>query len=651
LNPGCYSDIIDSDSTGRRYKQKDESFAKTQKPFCYNTKNAAKFMSVLVMVIILVLTLRLVAAPVSALSISLNPPSGVVGSSVAVSGSGFAASAGVTISYDGVPVTTVPASISSSSSSGAISGSFTVPSSLIGPHTVAATDTVRSASAPFTVTSDVLDHFTFNSISSPKFSYGSFSITITAKDQYDNTVTSYTGKNTLSDSTGTISPTLTGSFSAGVWTGNVNITKAQLSVAIVTNGGGKTGTSNAFEVTYAVPVNMTVSYSIIGGGSPVQPVFVYIQVGHEKNQSLSTSGTTFSVDLGSPWFVTPNPLAGSSSSERWLSTKSTSGVASAQTVVLSYYHQFTQTVAVPSGSTMTIGSCDFGLTTIVKTFTGRPQVTLAAYPQNPQGTPSFTPLGKYVQVQFSSTTGVIETELRVCYPASITGLDQSTFKVYWWGGGTWQACSISNVNFADKYAWARITPDTTPNLAQLKDALFVGGGKSGTFTPPATTTPPGPPTSSPLYPTPTATPTWGAPSKPTQKACIIATATYGSEMAPEVIFMRHVRDDMIGSNEVGRSIVNGWNTFYYSWSTPLAQLITTHSTLQPVFRVLLLPLVGTIHATASIYNLTALVNLTFASIIAFLFAAIASTIAYILAPLFTIRAMYRKRFRLHFKYQ
>jgi hypothetical protein len=207
------------------------------------------------------------------------------------------------------------------------------------------------------------------------------------------------------------------------------------------------------------------------------------------------------------------------------------------------------------------------------------------------------------------------------------------------------------VNFADKYAWARITPDTTPNLAQLKDALFVGGGKSGTFTPPATTTPPGPPTSSPLYPTPTATPTWGAPSKPAQKVCIIATATYGSEMAPEVIFMRHVRDDMIGSNEVGRSVVNGWNAFYYSWSTPLAQLITTHSTLQPVSRVLLLPLVGTIHATADIYDLAAPVNLTFASIIAFLFAAIASTTIYIVAPLFTIQTMYRKRFNLSLKYR
>jgi hypothetical protein len=422
---------------------------------------------------------------------------------------------------------------------------------------------------------------------------------------------------------------------------------------ITTSGGGESGTSNSFNVNPVVQVSMTLSYSIVGGGSGYSaPLFNYVRAEKALNQSLTTTGTSVSVDLGSSWYVTPNPLAGSSSSERWYSTKSTSGVASAQTVVLSYYHQFTQTTAVPSGSTMTVGSCEFGLTTIIKTFTGRPQVTLAAYPQNPQGAPSFTPLGKYVQVQFSSTTGVIETEIRVCYPASITGLDQSTFKVYWWGGGTWQACSISNVNLEDRYAWARITPDTTPNLAQLKDALFVGGGKSGTFTPPPpTTTPSGPPTSSPLYPTPTATPTWGAPSKPTQKLCIIATATYGSEMAPEVVFMRHVRDDMIGSNEVGRSIVNGWNTFYYSWSTPLAQLITTHGTLQPVFRVLLLPLVGTIHATASIYNLTALVNLTLASIIAFLFAAVTSTIAYILAPLFTIRAMYRKRFHLHFKYQ
>jgi len=50
------------------------------------------------------------------------------------------------------------------------------------------------------------------------------------------------------DSTGTISPTSTGAFSAGVWSGSVTITKAQTGVTITTSGNGKSGTSNSFHV-------------------------------------------------------------------------------------------------------------------------------------------------------------------------------------------------------------------------------------------------------------------------------------------------------------------------------------------------------------------------------------------------------------------
>ena len=61
-------------------------------------------------------------------------------------------------------------------------------------------------------------------------------------------------------------------------------------------------------------------------------------------------------------------------------------------------------------------------------------------------------------------------------------------------------------------------------------------------TPPQTTTPP------PTSPTPTETTTTQEPQNQTE-GCIIATATYGSAMTPEVSYMRHVRDNMIGSNE------------------------------------------------------------------------------------------------------
>jgi len=124
--------------------------------------------------------------------------------------------------------------------------------------------------------------------------------------------------------------------------------------------------------------------------------------------------------------------------------------------------------------------------------------------------------------------------------------------------------------------------------------------------------------------------------------CVVATATYGSELAPEVVYMRHVRDDMVGSNKVGGMLVSGWNAFYYSWSPPIAQLIDTYDSAKPIFRVLLLPLVGTVHLTALVYSTSSAINTTFASIIAFLFSAILSTMIYITMPLVALKAMHRR---------
>jgi len=123
--------------------------------------------------------------------------------------------------------------------------------------------------------------------------------------------------------------------------------------------------------------------------------------------------------------------------------------------------------------------------------------------------------------------------------------------------------------------------------------------------------------------------------------CIIATAAYGSEMAPEVAYMRHVRDVMIGSSEVGRLLVSGWNAFYYSWSPPIAQFIESHDAVKPIFRVLLLPLVGIIHATALIYPVFASVNSAFGSVVAFLFASVLSTLSYVMMPIFAARKIHR----------
>ena len=77
-----------------------------------------------------------------------------------------------------------------------------------------------------------LNEFVFSSITNPQTAGTPFSITITAKDANGNTVSSYNGTNTLTVSLGSISPTNTTAFTAGVWTGSVTLSQAGPGISI-----------------------------------------------------------------------------------------------------------------------------------------------------------------------------------------------------------------------------------------------------------------------------------------------------------------------------------------------------------------------------------------------------------------------------------
>jgi len=117
--------------------------------------------------------------------------------------------------------------------------------------------------------------------------------------------------------------------------------------------------------------------------------------------------------------------------------------------------------------------------------------------------------------------------------------------------------------------------------------------------------------------------------------CVIATAAYGSELAPEVVYMRYVRDDLIGSSVLGRTLVTVFNAFYYSWSPAVAEWIAGSALLRAVFRVLLLPLVGIAHITSLVFTATARATgqTDAASLFGFLAAAIMTTTVYVLLPI------------------
>ena len=62
--------------------------------------------------------------------------------------------------------------------------------------------------------------------------------------------------------------------------------------------------------------------------------------------------------------------------------------------------------------------------------------------------------------------------------------------------------------------------------------------------------------------------------------CLIATASFGSEMAPQVQKLRELRDNTVLQTESGSAFMMGFNHFYYSFSPAVAD----YERENPVFR-------------------------------------------------------------------
>lgn len=106
----------------------------------------------------------------------------------------------------------------------------------------------RGTSNPFFVQPGSLHHFRFATITD-QTAGNNFNMTIIACDTYENTVTTYIGSNTLTDTTGSIMPKTTSNFING-WLKDfpATIFIAEDGVRITTRGDGKEGLSNPFKV-------------------------------------------------------------------------------------------------------------------------------------------------------------------------------------------------------------------------------------------------------------------------------------------------------------------------------------------------------------------------------------------------------------------
>jgi len=80
--------------------------------------------------------------------------------------------------------------------------------------------------------------------------------------------------------------------------------------------------------------------------------------------------------------------------------------------------------------------------------------------------------------------------------------------------------------------------------------------------------------------------------KPSEEGggCLIATATYGSELSPQVQKLREIRDNLIMKTEAGSQFMGGFNQFYYSFSPTIADWERQVPIFKDTVKIIITPL-------------------------------------------------------------
>ena len=76
--------------------------------------------------------------------------------------------------------------------------------------------------------------------------------------------------------------------------------------------------------------------------------------------------------------------------------------------------------------------------------------------------------------------------------------------------------------------------------------------------------------------------------------CLIATATFGSELAPQVQQLRELRDNTILSTESGTAFMSGFNQFYYSFSPVIADMERENPVFKEFVKLSLTPMLSSL---------------------------------------------------------
>ena len=75
---------------------------------------------------------------------------------------------------------------------------------------------------------------------------------------------------------------------------------------------------------------------------------------------------------------------------------------------------------------------------------------------------------------------------------------------------------------------------------------------------------------------------------------MIATAAFGSELAPQVQMLREIRDNTVLSTNSGASFMTGFNQFYYSFSPTIADLERQNPAFKEAVKISITPMISTL---------------------------------------------------------
>ena len=77
-------------------------------------------------------------------------------------------------------------------------------------------------------------------------------------------------------------------------------------------------------------------------------------------------------------------------------------------------------------------------------------------------------------------------------------------------------------------------------------------------------------------------------------SCLIATAAYGTELAPQVQLLREIRDNTLFSTTSGTAFMTGFNTLYYSFAPTIADMERENPMFQEAVRAFITPMISTL---------------------------------------------------------